>query len=387
SSVVASWDSSAHEHCALNKTTPSGDLVYILVKVQLKLSHPAEMLLTLRKRLCLQMTKIPSFPVAWFRRFMNNGQNITGTGIFYDLVAHVPKSSLDPEARETLALMAARSQDSSEHNGGASAGVNNSIVGESYIEKYTRGISEVESILALDRLRQEVAIRELLGASVKRSMKKTTSLPIAEALRNPTLCLMPRSESTVTNLTSPSSLILPSKKSLTSLKEENHQEHQNAIDPQEPKTSSLASSGYGSQHFLAKNRDSDDSVLRASEISPKNLHSASFPSSAATEPPKKQIDGSHNPFERPKIRCLACEFGLKFDYKNTRLLSQFLSSFSGRLFDKHITGLCERKQLELRQAVETARRAGLAPILTKNLKFLRDPKICDPMNPVKPNPF
>lgn len=69
----------------------------------------------------------------------------TGTGVYYDIVAHVPKSSLDPEARETLALMAARGES-----------CDNSLVdGESsYIEKYTRGIAEVESILALDRLRQ-----------------------------------------------------------------------------------------------------------------------------------------------------------------------------------------------------------------------------------------
>lgn len=46
------------------------------------------------------------------------------------------------------------------------------------IEKYTRGVSAVESILTLDRLRQSVAIKELEqshGQSL--SMRKTVSVP------------------------------------------------------------------------------------------------------------------------------------------------------------------------------------------------------------------
>lgn len=46
------------------------------------------------------------------------------------------------EDRETLALMAARSE-----NEGTSDG-------ETYIEKYTRGVLQVENILSLERLRQ-----------------------------------------------------------------------------------------------------------------------------------------------------------------------------------------------------------------------------------------
>lgn len=48
--------------------------------------------------------------------------------------------------------------------------------GETYIEKYTRGVSAVESILALDKLRQEVAIKELLTAQ-GRPLRKTASVP------------------------------------------------------------------------------------------------------------------------------------------------------------------------------------------------------------------
>lgn len=46
------------------------------------------------------------------------------------------------EDRETLALMAARSEDEGTSDG------------ETYIEKYTRGVLQVENILSLERLRQ-----------------------------------------------------------------------------------------------------------------------------------------------------------------------------------------------------------------------------------------
>lgn len=54
----------------------------------------------------------------------------------------IQKASEEPEERETLALMAARA-DSEETQDG-----------ETYIEKYTRGVLEVENILSLERLRQ-----------------------------------------------------------------------------------------------------------------------------------------------------------------------------------------------------------------------------------------
>jgi kinesin family protein 13 len=58
------------------------------------------------------------------------------------------------------------------------------ISNESYIESYTRGISQVESVLALDRLRQEVAIKEMLNRGLQQTatllnMKRATSLPNA----------------------------------------------------------------------------------------------------------------------------------------------------------------------------------------------------------------
>lgn len=93
------------------------------------------------------------------------------SGVTYEIVASIPKASEDPEGRESLALMA------------ASGGDAGSSDGESYIEKYTRGVSAVESILTLDRLRQEVAVKELLAAE-GRLLRKTASVPnIAQGMR------------------------------------------------------------------------------------------------------------------------------------------------------------------------------------------------------------
>lgn len=46
-------------------------------------------------------------------------------------------------------------------------------------EKYTRGVSAVENILALDRLRQSVAVKEIEQTHNKQtlSMRKTASVP------------------------------------------------------------------------------------------------------------------------------------------------------------------------------------------------------------------
>lgn len=50
-----------------------------------------------------------------------------------------------------------------------------------FIEKYTRGVSAVEGILTLDRLRQSVAVKELLQSQGQHltlsAMRKTCSVP------------------------------------------------------------------------------------------------------------------------------------------------------------------------------------------------------------------
>ncbi|VDP52697.1 unnamed protein product [Soboliphyme baturini] len=100
-----------------------------------------------------------------------------------------------------------------------------------------------------------------------------------------------------------------------------------------------------------------------------------------------QLVDIENPYQREKPICFLCRYKIDLDYKNARLLSQFLSSFSGRFYDKHITGLCEHQQRRLRAAVLLSRKAGYLPVFNKEPRFLRDPRLFDPMKPSRPHPY
>ncbi|KAI6177638.1 putative ribosomal protein S18 [Aphelenchoides bicaudatus] len=78
---------------------------------------------------------------------------------------------------------------------------------------------------------------------------------------------------------------------------------------------------------------------------------------------------------------------VKLDYKNTRLLQQFVSSFSGRVYEQHVTGLCEKQYRTLLRTIKYSRKAGYMPVMTKDPKYLRDPKLFDPMKPIRPHSF
>ena len=85
-------------------------------------------------------------------------------------MSNVPKSSAELEDRESLAVMAASGQDLETEDG------------ENYIEKYTKGLSAVDTILQLDKLRQSVAVKEKLKSVVlsgqnQQNIRKTVSVP------------------------------------------------------------------------------------------------------------------------------------------------------------------------------------------------------------------
>ena len=78
----------------------------------------------------------------------------------------VLQASEELEDRESLAAMAASGQTDEETGDG-----------ETFMEKYTRGISAVETILTLDRLRQSVAVKELLNAKSRHKGKIINPAP------------------------------------------------------------------------------------------------------------------------------------------------------------------------------------------------------------------
>uniref|UniRef100_A0A2K5KJH5 Kinesin family member 13A n=1 Tax=Cercocebus atys TaxID=9531 RepID=A0A2K5KJH5_CERAT len=140
-SATASWDSSVHDSVHLNRVTPQNERIYLIVKTTVQLSHPAAMELVLRKRIAANIYNKQSFTQSLKRRI--SLKNIFySCGVTYEIVSNIPKATEEIEDRETLALLAARSE-----NEGTSDG-------ETYIEKYTRGVLQVENILSLERLRQ-----------------------------------------------------------------------------------------------------------------------------------------------------------------------------------------------------------------------------------------
>lgn len=90
-----------------------------------------------------------------------------------------------------------------------------------------------------------------------------------------------------------------------------------------------------------------------------------------------------NPFEKPKAQCILCKYNIEPDYKNVRLLSQFVSRHTGRIYGRHITGLCEIKQLWVEREIGKAQRAGMMATYLKDPIYLKDPKLYDPENPLR----
>lgn len=124
--------------------------------------------LVLRKRISLNIYKRQSITERLKKsKWLGRADNaITQSGVTYEVVSNIPKASEELEDRESLAQLAASGDDCAANDG------------ETYIEKYTRGVSAVESILTLDRLRQSVAIKELEQTHGQPlSMRKTVSVP------------------------------------------------------------------------------------------------------------------------------------------------------------------------------------------------------------------
>uniref|UniRef100_A0A8C3MA77 Small ribosomal subunit protein bS18m n=1 Tax=Geospiza parvula TaxID=87175 RepID=A0A8C3MA77_GEOPR len=59
------------------------------------------------------------------------------------------------------------------------------------------------------------------------------------------------------------------------------------------------------------------------------------------------------------------------------LLSQFVSPYTGSIYGRHITGLCNKKQKEITKAIKRAHVFGFMPVMFKNPQFLTDPKLCN----------
>ncbi|KOB76987.1 Mitochondrial 28S ribosomal protein S18c [Operophtera brumata] len=94
-----------------------------------------------------------------------------------------------------------------------------------------------------------------------------------------------------------------------------------------------------------------------------------------------------NPFQKEKKQCILCKLNITPDYKNYRLLSQFQSPYTGRIYGRHITGLCNTKQAEVEREIRKAQNCAFMPYYYKDKSFFKDPKLFDPENPIRSHRF
>ncbi|XP_039255213.2 kinesin-like protein KIF13A isoform X1 [Styela clava] len=175
--AVASWDSSLHDSILLNRVTPSNEQVYVVIQVHLRLSHPVDMSIVLRKRICVSIYKQRGI-TAFMRRRMQ-GKLLRSSGVIYELVSSIPLSSQDNEDQESLAIMAASGVDSNDTTDDKVLDDNNdksTKTKKNPFESYvTRSMQSVDDILSLDKIRQQVTLREIIHAhkQKQKSQKKS----------------------------------------------------------------------------------------------------------------------------------------------------------------------------------------------------------------------
>lgn len=114
--------------------------------------------------------------------------------------------------------------------------------------------------------------------------------------------------------------------------------------------------------------------------------STSAPTDQTTSAADEPIEMT-NPFEREQKQCVLCKMNLHPNYKNVRLLSQFQSPYTGRIYGRHITGLCKEQQERVEREINRSQRAGYMPSYNKAVEFLQDPKLFDPERPLRPHNY
>jgi len=169
-------DSSVHDTVLLNRITPTNEAIFIIIRVHVRLSHPVEMDVVLRKRISVSVYRQKG--IMNFRRKLTSktfskskkkkiSKDVKAncSGVVYDIISNIPLASCDGEDHETLAVLAASgAQDPDDSSEESSLNKDDSDEDlTNHFEKYViRATKSVENILLLDRIRQEIALRNSL---------------------------------------------------------------------------------------------------------------------------------------------------------------------------------------------------------------------------------
>lgn len=117
------------------------------------------------------------------------------------------------------------------------------------------------------------------------------------------------------------------------------------------------------------------------------VNSIRFTSTSTESPMQDEPIEMENPYKKEQRLCILCRLNITPDYKNARLLSQFQSPYTGRVYSRHITGLCKTKQAQVEAEIVKAQNCAYMPYYYKDKVFLKDPKLFDPENPIRRHRF
>lgn len=118
----------------------------------------------------------------------------------------------------------------------------------------------------------------------------------------------------------------------------------------------------------------------------RTLYSKASLSQAAGASNDAQFVIGPNPYETKKDQCILCKHKIRVDYKNPRLLSQFVSPLTGELYEKHVTGLCTMQQTLVGRELKKSIHALLMPKFYRDPKYNKDPALFNPDRPRGKNP-
>ncbi|XP_077992087.1 small ribosomal subunit protein bS18m-like [Glandiceps talaboti] len=87
-----------------------------------------------------------------------------------------------------------------------------------------------------------------------------------------------------------------------------------------------------------------------------------------------------DPYKPAAEKCILCKHNIEVNHKNVQLLSQFISPHTGRIYPRHVTGLCTYRQEEITTNIKRSRQMGFMAVVYKDPIYVKDPSLFDSRN-------